>query len=96
MDDEKISKLREKLKEVVDPEIGISIMDMNLIDEVKMEENKAQITYHLTTPFCPPKFAFHIGNSIKKVAKSVEGIDEVTVILKDHEQKEDINKMLKK
>jgi len=94
MDDERMEKLKEKLKEVVDPEIGVSIMDMNLVDEIKIEENKAQITYHLTTPFCPPMFALHIGKDIKNVARSIENIDEVMVRLKDHEREDDINQML--
>jgi len=92
--DEREKKIREKLRDVVDPEIGASIMDMNLVDEVRIEGNKAYITYHLTAPFCPPVFALHIGKNIKKVAKGVEGIDEVDVKLKDHVQAEDINKML--
>lgn len=92
--DEREKKIREKLRDVVDPEIGASIMDMNLVDEVRVEGNKAYITYHLTAPFCPPVFALHIGKNIKKVAKGVEGIDEVDVKLKDHVQAEDINKML--
>lgn len=92
--DERENKIREKLKDVVDPEIGVSIMEMNLVDEIRIEDNKAHITYHLTAPFCPPVFALHIGKNIKKVAKGVEGIDEVEVRLKDHVQADDINKML--
>jgi metal-sulfur cluster biosynthetic enzyme len=92
--DEREKEIREKLRDVVDPEIGASIMDMNLVDEVRIEGNKAYITYHLTAPFCPPVFALHIGRNIKKVAKGVEGIDEVDVKLKDHVQADDINKML--
>ncbi len=87
-------EIREKLKDVVDPEIGVSIMEMHLVDEVRIENNKAYITYHLTAPFCPPVFALHIGRNIKKVAMSIEGIDGVDVKLKDHVQAEDINKML--
>ena len=92
--DEREKELREKLIDIVDPEIGVSIMEMNLVDEVKIEGNKAYVTYHLTAPFCPPVFALHIGKNIKKAAKSIEGIDDAEVKLKGHVQEEDINKML--
>jgi len=92
--DEREEELREKLKDVVDPEIGVSIMDMHLVDEIKIEGDVAYITYHLTAPFCPPVFALHIGKNIKKVAKSIKGIKNAEVKLEGHVQAEDINKML--
>jgi len=92
--DEKIEEIRKELKEIADPEIGVSIMEMNLVDEIRVEGKKAVITYHLTAPFCPAMFAMHIGRSIKKKALSVEDIEEAEVTVKDHVQTEEINKML--
>ncbi len=45
--------LREGWKEIVDPEIGLNIIELGLIRDVKVEENEATITMILTTPFCP-------------------------------------------
>jgi len=47
------SSLREKLREIKDPEIGLSIVDMGLIYEIKIEAKVAKITMTLTTPMCP-------------------------------------------
>jgi len=82
----------ERLKEVVDPEFGFSIVDRGLVDEVKIEENIVHVVYHLTVPFCPPIFAVHIGREIRKKAKEVDGIEKV----KDHIQEDAINKTLEK
>jgi metal-sulfur cluster biosynthetic enzyme len=45
--------LRESLKEVVDPEIGLNIIELGLVRDVVLEEDKAMLTMILTTPFCP-------------------------------------------
>ncbi len=47
------SLLRTKLKEVKDPEIGLSIVDMGLIYDIEIEGKFAKVTMTLTTPMCP-------------------------------------------
>ena len=46
-------QVKETLREVVDPEIGLSIIELGLVRDVVIEEDKANITMILTTPFCP-------------------------------------------
>ncbi len=48
-----IGELQEALREVVDPEIGLNIIELGLIRDVKIEHDFALITMILTTPFCP-------------------------------------------
>lgn len=93
---EKEKEVYERLGEVTDPEFGFSITEAGMIDEVKVEEGVARVTYHLTAPFCPPVFALHIGQQIKRKAKEVRGIEEVQVTVKDHFQAEAINQALKR
>jgi metal-sulfur cluster biosynthetic enzyme len=45
--------VREALREVVDPEIGLNIIELGLIRDVSLEGEKAQVKMILTTPFCP-------------------------------------------
>lgn len=47
------SQLRTSLKEVVDPEIGLDIIDLGLVRDVEIEADRAKVTMILTTPFCP-------------------------------------------
>jgi metal-sulfur cluster biosynthetic enzyme len=47
--------LIESLRSVIDPEIGLNIIELGLIRSVALDEEKdsATITMILTTPFCP-------------------------------------------
>ncbi len=50
---ELIEPLKESFKEVVDPEIGLNIIELGLIRDVQIEVDFALVTMILTTPFCP-------------------------------------------
>jgi len=45
--------LREALREVVDPEIGLNIVELGLVRDVAIDGDNDKITMILTTPFCP-------------------------------------------
>ena len=69
---EMVQKAREKLSEVIDPEIGMNIIQLGLIRNVEIEENGiGHIKMILTTPFCP------YGPAMIEMtkAKAVEGLD---------------------
>ena len=53
----------EKLKTVIDPEIGINIVDLGLIYSLDISANQIVVTMTLTTPGCP------MHNSISKWAE---------------------------
>lgn len=46
-------KAKEALREVVDPEIGLNLIELGLIRDVTISDEEAHITMILTTPFCP-------------------------------------------
>ncbi len=48
-----VETVREKLSEVVDPEIGMNIIQLGLIREVTFEDEIPRLKMILTTPFCP-------------------------------------------
>lgn len=48
-----VQPAREKLSEVVDPEIGMNIIQLGLVRDITVEENTARLKMILTTPFCP-------------------------------------------
>ena len=51
----KDEELLESLRAIVDPEIGLNIVELGLIRnlDINEEEDTAKITMILTTPFCP-------------------------------------------
>ena len=48
-----VESLKQSLSEVVDPEIGLNIIQLGLIRDVKIEDNNLIVRMILTTPFCP-------------------------------------------
>ncbi len=48
-----VDRLRETLRQVVDPEIGLNIIELGLVRDVVVENNQATVHMILTTPFCP-------------------------------------------
>jgi metal-sulfur cluster biosynthetic enzyme len=50
---EMMEPLREGLREVIDPEIGLNIVELGLVRDMEIENDQAKMTMILTTPFCP-------------------------------------------
>ena len=50
---EKQEKILNALQAVLDPEIGLSVIDLDLIREVVFTADEAEVKMVLTTPFCP-------------------------------------------
>ncbi|HEU0293129.1 MAG TPA: iron-sulfur cluster assembly protein [Anaerolineales bacterium] len=48
-----VKSAREKLAEVVDPEIGMNIIQLGLVRDISVENGVAHLKMILTTPFCP-------------------------------------------
>lgn len=48
-----VDPLKNALKDVIDPEIGLNIIELGLVRDVAIEDNLAVMTMILTTPFCP-------------------------------------------
>lgn len=69
--------IKERLKNVIDPEIGINIVDLGLIYDVTVDGKKAHVKMTMTSPFCPA--AGMITEGVKQNAESVEEIDECEV-----------------
>ncbi len=50
---ELVENLRQHMSEVIDPEIGLNIIELGLIRNVTIDDQQAEINMILTTPFCP-------------------------------------------
>ena len=61
--------IRSALETVMDPELGLSVIDLGLIREVIIQPGKTLIRMMLTTPFCP--YAPQIIAEIKQATATV-------------------------
>ena len=50
---ELIEPFRAAMREIVDPEIGLNIIELGLVRDLRIMDNQAEIKMILTTPFCP-------------------------------------------
>jgi len=61
--------VRSALETVMDPEIGLSVIDLGLIREVHFPPGKTLVRMMLTTPFCP--YAPQLMAEVKQATMSV-------------------------
>ena len=67
--------VREALKNVIDPELRLSIVDLGLVYEVDVSDSKVKVIYTLTTPACP--LGPVIDEQIQDVLGDLPGMEEV-------------------
>jgi metal-sulfur cluster biosynthetic enzyme len=48
-----VEPLKTELRTVIDPEIGLNVVELGLIRNVTIADGRAVITMIMTTPFCP-------------------------------------------
>src|SRR2546430_11738449 len=71
------SSIVNSLRGVLDPEIGISIVDLNMVREVSIEGNNVKVTMALTFAHCP--LAKTPQADVEKALKKSDEVKSVTV-----------------
>ena len=87
-------KIFDELTKIVDPEINVSIMELQLIDNVDIDGGNVKVDLHLTSPFCPAVFGFKIAQDVKDNLDAIEGINKTLVNVSNHFMAEAINKQV--
>ncbi len=84
-------KIFDELTKIVDPEINVSIMELELVDNIDINGSAVKIDLHLTSPFCPAIFGFKIAQDIHDNLLKIDGIDDVKMNVSNHFMAEAIN-----
>jgi metal-sulfur cluster biosynthetic enzyme len=72
-----VDLIKEKLRQVIDPEIGLSIIELGLVRNINFVDDQVDIEMILTTPFCP------YGPALMEMArKKVEEVTKKTTTIK--------------
>lgn len=72
-------RIREALRAVKDPELGVNIVDLGLVYGIEVEDAVAKITMTLTSPGCPA--GGQILSGAEQQAMSPEGVDAAEIDL---------------
>jgi len=67
------------LREVIDPELGVNIVDLGLIYQVSVAEREVEVEMTLTSPGCP--LAPVIDQLVREAVKKINGVEEVRLNL---------------
>jgi metal-sulfur cluster biosynthetic enzyme len=97
MSEELLEKVKEALKKVADPHMGISIVEMGLVENIEIDEKDetiAKITIRPTNPGCMS--AARMAMNARNVAEQVEGIDRAEITVEGHMMADAISEMVNK
>ncbi len=81
----------DELTKIVDPEINVSIMELELIDNIDINGSSVKVDLHLTSPFCPAIFGFKIAQDVHDNLLKIDGVDDVKLNVSNHFMAEAIN-----
>src|SRR5262245_36550988 len=68
----KEDEVRDALRAVVDPEIGLDVIALGLIRELDLQADKSHIVMLLTTPFCP--YGPQLMEQTRRTVQDVTGV----------------------
>ncbi len=73
--------IEKALRKVIDPHVGMSVVDMGMIRDIAIEGNEVEVKMVLTAPGCP--LASYLVEQVRKAAEGVAGVEKAKVTLLD-------------
>jgi ATP-binding protein involved in chromosome partitioning len=65
------------LEQVIDPELQRSVIELDMVRAVAVEDGRASVEIALTTPGCPLRASFE--SQVERALRPLDGVDEVTL-----------------
>ena len=92
MSEELVNDIKNAITPINDPHMGISIVEMGIVQNISVEGNEAEIILKPTNPGCMS--ITRIAADAKIKAESVEGIEKAKIIVEGHAMADSINEMI--
>jgi metal-sulfur cluster biosynthetic enzyme len=81
----------EALREVIDPELDESLVELGFVDGVDVHGGDVEVTLRLPTFWCAPNFAYLMAIDARTQALQVPGVARVRIVMKDHMSSDEIS-----
>ena len=87
--------VRENLEQVIDPETGVDVMRMRLIEDLQVDDETGRVryTFRPSSPLCP--LAVHLALGIRDAVAAVPGVMEQEIDVVGYVGADDLNALLK-
>lgn len=72
-------QLRDALRNVIDPELGMNLVDLGMIRGITIDEGTVRVSMVLTVPFCP--LAGYLVAEVQRAVEKVPGVEGAEVTL---------------
>lgn len=82
--------VRERVDRVQDPELDRSIVELQYVDRIDIDDGEVTVSFVLPTAWCSPAFAWMMATGIRDEVGELSGVTSVTVRLSDHMHAEEI------
>ena len=79
------------LRDVYDPELDESLVDLQFVDDVRVQEGQVEVVLRLPTFWCAPNFAYLMAHDAREAVLRVPGVRSVRVTLRDHMYSDEIS-----
>ena len=88
-----LEKIKVSLTEVIDPEMGMDVMRMRLVRDLKVDQHgDVELTFRPSSVLCP--LGFQLGINIKEAVLDVPGVKSVQVHVDGFIHGEQLKKIL--
>lgn len=87
--------VRESLQQVIDPETGVDVMRMRLIEDLHVDNETGRVRYRFrpSSPLCP--LAVHLALSIRDAVTAAPGVTEQEIEVVGYVGADDLSALLK-
>ena len=87
--------VRERLEQVIDPETGVDVMRMRLIEDLQVDDETGCVRYRFrpSSPLCP--LAVHLALGIRDAVAAVPGVTEQEIEVVGYVGAQDLSALLK-
>lgn len=83
--------VRARLDRVTDPELDESIVELDYIDRIDIDDATVTVHFTLPTAWCSPAFAWMMATDARDELESLPGVDTASIYLRDHMHETEIN-----